>query len=240
MTKRYDHVEVERTNGVVELRLHTAGGPLVWSPSAHRELGHAFGDIADDAEVRTVILTGTGGSFCTEIDLAAFHAERVPWHVIWWEGRRLLQRLVDIDVPVIGVLNGPATVHAELLFLSDIVVASDTASVADKVHFVSDVVPGDGVHLIWPHVLGPQRGKHFLLTGATLHADELLQLGAVNELWPASELHGRANEIARAFAERSLSTLRYTRALLADPLRRLLHEGLSHGLAAEGATTTRG
>ena len=36
----------------------------------------------------------------------------------WWEGRPITPRLLDIDVPVNGVLVGPATVHAELLFLA--------------------------------------------------------------------------------------------------------------------------
>jgi enoyl-CoA hydratase/carnithine racemase len=237
---KYENVEFWREDGVVELRLHTKGGPLRWSRTAHRELGQAFGDIADDADVKTVILTGTGKDFCTEYDTGSWGAEPTPWHVIWWEGRRLLQRLVDIDVPVIGVLNGPVTVHSELVFLSDVILASDTASVADLAHFVNDVVPGDGVQLVWPYLLGPQRGKYFLLTGQTLMANELLQLGAVNEVLPASEVGSRAREIARSFAQKRQSTLRFTRAVLADPLRRLLQEGLSHGLAAEGGTSPMG
>lgn len=239
-TASYEHLDISRDDdGVVEVRLHTNGGPLVWSPSSHGELARAFTALAEDDSIRVVILTGTGPEFCTSMDSAAFRAEKTPWHSIWWDGRRIIQRLLDIDVPVIGVLNGPATVHAELIFLSDVVLASHTAHVSEN-HFGSGTVPGDGVHIVWPHVLGPLRGKYFLLTDQTLSAAELLQIGAVSEVLPTDQVHQRARELAHSFAQKPLSTLRYTRALLADPLRHRVQESLSHGLGLEGATITLG
>lgn len=213
---------------------------MVWGPVVHDELVRLFSSLADDPDLRLVILTGTGTAFCTTSDSPAFLAKKYDWHEIWWAGRRILQRLLDIDVPVIGVVNGPATVHAELLFVSDIVIASETATVADHSHFVRGAVPGDGVHIVWPYLLGPQRAKHFLLTGATIDAHELLRLGAVNEVLPADAALARARELGQSLVEKPLSTLRYTRALLADPLRRLMHEGLSHGLGVEGAFSSLG
>jgi enoyl-CoA hydratase/carnithine racemase len=205
----------------------------------HFELPRAFTALSDDQDIRVVILTGTGDVYCTSIDSEAFLAERLEWQSFWWVGRRLYQRLLDIDVPVIGVLNGPATIHTELIFLSDVILAADTASVSER-HFGNNTPPGDGVHIVWPHVLGPQRGKYFLLTGETLSAEDLLRLGAVNEVLPASDVLPRARELARSFAKNSLTTARYTRALLADPLRRRVQESLSHGLALEGAYMTLG
>jgi enoyl-CoA hydratase/carnithine racemase len=239
MTGPYTNVDISRDNGIAEVRLHTNGGPFVWSPSSHNELAHAFTEVADDRDVRVVILTGTGSVFCTEMDHQGFLAEKLEWHTYWWEGRRIMQRLLDIDVPVIGVVNGPASVHAELLFLSDVVLAADTSYVSED-HFGSGAPPGDGVHIVWPHVLGPQRGKYFLLTDQRLFAEELLRIGAVNEVLPAGEVMGRARELAGSLAQKPFSTLRYTRAILADPLRKLVQENLSHGLGLEGATAIVG
>jgi enoyl-CoA hydratase/carnithine racemase len=239
MTASYSNVDISREDGIAEVRLHTKGGPFVWNPSSHNELAHAFTEVADDRDVRVVILTGTGPVFCTEMDHEGFLAEKLEWHNYWWEGRRIMQRLLDIDVPVIGVLNGPATVHAELIFLSDVILAADTGSVAED-HFASGAVPGDGVHIVWPHVLGPQRGKYFLMTDQTLFADELFRIGAVNEVLPPGEVLGRARELAGSFAQKPFPTLRYTRAILADPLRKLVQEHLSHGLGLEGAYRTVG
>ena len=236
---RYRHVAFDRRDGVLEVRLHTDGGPMVWSPSAHRELADAYGDIAGDPETKVVVLTGTGDSFIASMDTSAFMAAGLSWDVIWWEGKRLLTNLIDIDVPVIGVVNGPATVHAEMAVMSDIVLASDTAVFADAPHFAYSTVPGDGVHVVWENLLGTNRGRYFLLTAQTIDALEAQRLGIVSEILPADAVLGRAHELAQNLASRPLSVLRYTRTALTMRLRRMLLDGLSHGLALEGCGTIR-
>ena len=236
---KYRHVAFDRRDGVLEVRLHTDGGPMVWSPSAHRELADAYGDIAGDPETKVVVLTGTGDSFIASMDTAAFMAAGLSWDVIWWEGKRLLTNLIDIDVPVIGVVNGPATVHAEMAVMSDIVLASDTAVFADSPHFAYSTVPGDGVHVVWENLLGTNRGRYFLLTAQTIDALEAQRLGIVSEVHPADAVLARAHELAHGLASRPLSVLRYTRTALTMRLRRMLLDGLSHGLALEGCGTMR-
>src|ERR1700722_10500725 len=46
----YSHIAMERSDGILEIRLHTDGGPLVFSQSAHRELTDAFAALAADYE----------------------------------------------------------------------------------------------------------------------------------------------------------------------------------------------
>ena len=147
-----------------------------------------------------MIVTGTGDAFCDDIDRESF-AGRTAWEPIYWEGKRLLKCLLEIDVPVIGAINGPAFIHAEVPLLADIVVAADTAALADKAHFSTGSVPSDGVHLVWPYLLGPRRAKYFLMTNQEISASEALQLGVVNEVVPAAQVHERAWELARGLAE---------------------------------------
>ena len=78
---KYRHVAFDRRDGVLEVRLHTDDGPMVWSPSAHRELADAYGDIAGDPETKVVILTGTGDSFIGSMDTSAFMAAGLSWDV---------------------------------------------------------------------------------------------------------------------------------------------------------------
>ena len=56
---------------------------------------------------------------------------------VHWEGRALLMNLLNIEVPVISAINGPAWRHCEIPLLSDIVLASDTAAFQDSAHFMS-------------------------------------------------------------------------------------------------------
>jgi enoyl-CoA hydratase/carnithine racemase len=107
-------------------------------------------------------------------------------------------------------------------------------TIADKAHFGTGSVPGDGVHLIWPYLLGPRRAKYFLMTNQVLSAAEALQLGVVNEVVPAAQVHDRALALARGFAEKPLPFLRYTREALNAFEREHLLNALSHGLALEG------
>jgi enoyl-CoA hydratase/carnithine racemase len=229
----YETIEVRREDGITEVRFHTDGGPLVWNASAHREAGDAFAEVAGDREAKVVIVTGTGDSFCDAIDLGSF-AGPVTWEPVWWEGKRLLKCLLDIDVPVIGAINGPATIHAEIPLLADIVVAADTTVLADKAHFGNGALPADGVQLIWPWLLGPRRGKYFLMTNQELGAEEALRLGVVNEVVAPAAVNARAWELARSLAEKPLPFLRYLREALNTFERQHLLNGLSQGLALEG------
>jgi enoyl-CoA hydratase/carnithine racemase len=233
---RYENARLRRSNGVLEVMLHTGGETLVWNDVAHRELPRLFADIGADPDNHVVILTGTGAAFCERVDVQSF-GRRISangWDAIYWEGLSLLQHLLAIPVPVIGAVNGPARVHAELVVMSDIVLASIDALFQDAAHYLHGIVPGDGVHVAWPVLLGENRGRYFLLTGQELTAEEAKQLGVVAEVLPGNELLGRARELARFLASKPAMARRYTRTLLTRRLRRELEADLGHGLALEG------
>jgi enoyl-CoA hydratase/carnithine racemase len=232
VVNEYETIAVTRDGGITELRFHTGGASLVWTATAYQEAGQAFANIAGDRETKVVVITGTGEVFCTEFDGASF-AHYVGWERAWWEGKRLLKCLLEIDVPIIAVINGPATLHAEIPLLGDIVLAADTAVFADS-HFRDGLVPGDGVHLVWPYILGGRRAKYFLLTGQRIGAQEALALGIVNEVHPTWALRDRAYELAAEWEAKPLPLLRYTREALNVFERGQLLNALSHGLALEG------
>jgi enoyl-CoA hydratase/carnithine racemase len=233
-SKKYETIELERRDGIVQMTLHTKGKSLVWTAQAHDELAYCFADLANDRENSVVILTGTGESLCAEIDFTSFNlASAQGWDHVIYEGKRLLNNLLDIPVPVVAAVNGPSLFHPEIPVMSDIVIASETASFQDGPHFPSGIVLGDGAHIVWPHVLGPNRGRYFLLTGQVLDARTALEYGAVNEVVPPDQLLDRAWEVARSIAEKPLLARRYTRAALTLEFKRLMHEGLGYGLTME-------
>lgn len=233
--RRYQHAAMRREDGILEVRLHTDGGPLVWGAGPHSELGHCFADIGSDRENRVVILTGTGDDFCSQVDDSWFGPMTgEKWNRIYTDGKRLLNNLLAIEVPVLAAVNGPARVHAELLVLADVVVASEHALFQDLPHFRYGTVPGDGVHVIWPLLLGPNRGRQFLLLGTKIGAEEAQRLGVVAEVHPADRTLERAWEMAGQLAQQPDVTLRYTRAAITQGLRRAVADGMEYGLALEG------
>jgi len=241
--EKYSGIAMSREGGVLEMTIHTRGGPAKWGSSPdclHAELGDAFLDVARDPENRVVILTGTGDSFLAGFDPAFAFPEpdlASMWPRIYDEGNSLLQNLLAIPVPMIAAVNGPALIHAEIAVLCDIVLAAETAEFADLAHFPNGTVPGDGVHVVWPMLLGPNRGRYFLLTGERIGAQEAQRLGFVAEVLPGGELLTRARTLAQQIAAAPTGALRYTRSLLVRELRRRMQDELASGLAHEALAT---
>lgn len=236
----YETMAFERTeSGILTVRLHSDGGSVKYRAAHHTHWAHAFLDIAADRDNRVVILTGTGDAFIDESDWDKPIEGAEGWDEIYWEGKRVLNTLLDIDVPIIGAVNGPATIHAELAVLSDITLASETAVFQDDAHIPAQAVPGDGVHIVWQELLGSNRGRYFLLTGQVLSAPEALELGVVNEVLPPDRLMPRALELAEQLATLPTLTLRYTRIALTQRWKRLMQENLGYGLALEGLSLLR-
>jgi enoyl-CoA hydratase/carnithine racemase len=236
---RYRNIAFERRGGVVQMRLHSNGGPLKWGSnegSTHAQLSDAFRDLARDPELRALILTATGDVFCTELDPHENPSTitATNWARLMREGRDLLLRLFDVEVPVIAAINGPVHIHSELPVLADIVLAAETAEFADRVHFAYGVVPGDGVHVVWPLLLGPNRARYFLLTGHAISAREAQALGVVAEVLPAAKLQERAWALGAALEQKPMLALRNTRIALTRRIRRELNDELELGLALEG------
>ena len=150
-----------------------------------------------------------------------------------WYGRMLIENVLAVDVPMISAVNGPCNIHSEVPLLGDIVLASEDAYFQDSAHFPRGMVPGDGQHVIWPAIVGRTRARYLLLTGKKLSADEALAWGAVNEVLPKNRLLDRAWELARELAKRPPLTLRYTRMLFTQDLKRAFLDELGHGIARE-------
>jgi enoyl-CoA hydratase/carnithine racemase len=231
---RYENVRFEREDGILEVTLHTEGKPLIWTSRAHDELAYCFHQIASDPDNKVVLLTGAGDAFCPTIDFTSFKlATPHDWAEIIHEGQMLLNNLLSIQVPVVCALNGPALVHPEIPVLSDVIIASETTEFSDSPHFPSGIVPGDGAHVVWTHLLGPNRGRAFLLLGETMNAQQALDHGVVHQVLPADEVYARAREIAESIAAKPMMARRYARQVLTREIKRLMHDNLGFGLAHE-------
>ncbi len=222
-------------SGVLEVALHTDGGKLVFNGHTHEQFVDLFHQIGADTENRVVILTGSGDAFMDAIspDGFDFFSPR-GYDKIFREGRKVLMNILDIEVPMITALNGPVLLHSEYALLTDIILATPETVFQDKPHFDFGIVPGDGVNLLWPEVIGSIRGRYFILTRQILDAATAKDWGVVNEIVPADQLLARAHEIAEGIAALPPLTASYTRIALTQKLRRIIDQDSGYGLALEG------
>lgn len=232
----------KRENGILEARLHTNDGPLKWGLEVHRAIIPAMADINNDPDNECVIITGTGDSFLAEFDKESwvrhdFHKPFSSYHgydIFYFDQTREPFALLDLKIPVIAAVNGPCIVHAELALLNDLVICSDNTHFYEGHWDGLGIVPGDGVHTLFRELLGPNRGRYFLLTGQRIHAEEAKALGLVGEVLPHDKLLDRAWELAETiFMSKNRIQRRLTRSLLIQPWRELFVKELPFGMAHE-------
>jgi len=221
--------------GILEIALHTDGGKLIFNGHTHEQFVELFHTVGEDRGNRVVILTGSGEAFMDTIEPEGFDFfTPTGFDKIWREGKKVLMNILDVAVPMIAALNGPVLLHSEYVLLCDIVLATPQTVFQDKPHFDFRIVPGDGVNLLWPEVIGSVRGRYFLLTRQILDALTAQSWGVVNEVVPSDQLLARARQIARDIAALPPLTSSYTRTALTQSLRRIVDEGSGYGLALEG------
>ena len=242
--RSYQFIKLERRDGILQMTLHTDGGPLRWGMEAQAECVRAFIDVGADRENRLIILTGTGHEFSgprLDPNTAFFHGAKLTpagVHEIFSNARRLVSAHLAVEVPIIAAVNGPAMRHADLALMCDIVIAADDATFEDSAHFHNgSIVPGDGINVVYTMLLGLNRARYLMLTGQVLGAREAKEMGLVAELMPREKLLPRAWELAKQLTKKSDMLLRYTRAVLTHPLKKQIDEGLPYFLAMETLST---
>jgi enoyl-CoA hydratase/carnithine racemase len=240
--ERFENLAMERDeDGVLTVRFHTKGGPCIFTGQTHQDLTEALERISLDGENHVVVLTGSGDAFMDQIDGPSLGdiTDPLHWEKIRVEGLKILLRLVELPMPVVGVANGPATVHSEYLLLADVHIASERAIYGDFPHPAFGITGGDGLQVVWEEVAGPTRAKWLLWSGETIDAATAMQWGVVTEVLPPDAVLVRGQEIARMLAGKPELYRRLQKQTLNQKMRRRIIEGVPYGMALEGLTAAR-
>jgi enoyl-CoA hydratase/carnithine racemase len=236
---RYVNLAFSRDDdGVLILRFHTDGGPIVFTGQTHQDFPAALEELSLDRGNKALVITGTGDSFMDQIDGPSLGEIFKPaaWEKTRVEGAKILQRLVELPMPVVGVANGPATVHSEYLLLADIHIASERATYGDLPHTSFGITAGDGLHVVWEEIAGTARAKWLLWTGENIDAQTALQWGVVNEVVPHDRALDRGVEVARRLAAKPTLYRALQKQTLNLNLHRRITQDVPFGMALEGLT----
>ncbi len=165
-----------------------------------------------DSNVRVIIVTGKGDTFCSGGDIREMSEGRLRlWEMkrFLWEGvHRIALTLEDVDKPVIAAINGAAMgAGLDMALMCDLRVCSDQAKLSES-YILLGLVPGDGGAYFLPRLVGIGKALEMLLTGDVLTPEEALKIGLVNRVVPHARLMEETKRLAEKIASRPPLALR--------------------------------
>ncbi|MBO0773543.1 MAG: enoyl-CoA hydratase/isomerase family protein, partial [Actinobacteria bacterium] len=226
-----------RDDGVLLAQAHTQGGPIQLSVQNHRALGQFLKTAGADPENELLILTGSGDEFMMDSDPAGFELEEQQleywaYEYAYKDGRINVSALVnDLEIPTIGLFNGPGF-HPEILLMCDLTLCAEDARIFD-VHYGIGSVPADGIHTCFQELLGVKRAAYALLTGQAIDAPTALEYGLVNEVLPREQLLGRAYTIADHIMSQPRTVRRLTTQIIRRPWKQRIVADLDGGFGIQ-------
>ncbi|MEI7746264.1 MAG: enoyl-CoA hydratase, partial [Actinomycetota bacterium] len=194
-------VLVERRGRVAVLTLNRPEKRNALSAEMTAEIADQITGLDADDAIGALVLTGADPAFCAGFDLRTLGSELAGTRALRWEGeKRRLGLLPPHRKAIIGAINGPAvTGGLELALGCDFLIASERASFADT-HARVGVMPGGGMTIRLPELVGLDRAKRMSLTGEFIDANTALAWGLVTELTSHELLLSRAVELASSIA----------------------------------------
>jgi enoyl-CoA hydratase/carnithine racemase len=226
-----------RDDGVLLVAAHTLGGPVQLSVQNHRSLGQMLKTVGADPANEVLILTGSGPDFMMASDPSGFALEEAnmeywAYEYAYKDGRINVSALVnDVEIPTIGLLNGPGF-HSEIVLMCDITLAAEDATLFD-LHYDIGSVPADGIHNAFQELLGVKRAAYALLTGEAISAQQALEWGMVNEVVPRERLISRAYEIADHIMTQPRTVRRLTTQIVRRPWKQRIVNDLDGGFGIQ-------
>lgn len=205
----------------------------------HAELVSIFKDLADDEEVRAVILTGAGRAFSAGGDIKwMLEMKHNPNSIMssHHEAKQIINGILNLKVPIIAAVNGPAVgLGATIALFCDIIIASEDAQIGDP-HVKMGIVAGDGGAVIWPLLVGVAKAKELLMTGDLVNAKEAERIGLINKVVPKEELMSTAINLAQRFTEGPGLAICWTKVVINKIIKQYVNLILDNSLAFESIT----
>ncbi len=233
-----EHYQMERReDGVLLVQAHTNGGPIQLSVENHRSVGQLFKTVGADPKNEIMIFTGSGNDFMMDSDPEGFKLEEHDmaywaYEYAYKDGRINASSLVnDLEIPTIGVLNGPGF-HTEICLMCDLTICAEDAVIYD-LHYDIGSVPGDGIHSCFIELLGVKRAAYALMTGQAIDAKTALEYGMVNEVVPRDQLIARAYKLADHIMTQPRITRRLTTQIVRRPWKQRIVNDLDGGFGIQ-------
>jgi enoyl-CoA hydratase len=233
----FETVLLERVERVMKLTLNRPEKLNAVNTTMHEEIPAALAWASRDSGSDVILLTGAGRAFCAGGDINAMldvHADRnFLTSSVHHPGRHLVDQMLWVEKPIVAMVNGAAAgLGATIALLCDVVIMAESATISDR-HVNIGLVAGDGGAAIWPLLIGVNKAKEYLMTGAQLTGAQAAAEGLVNRAVPDDKLEAAAVELASTLAAQPNYAMRATKASINRQLRSQVETVLDVSLAFE-------
>jgi 2-(1,2-epoxy-1,2-dihydrophenyl)acetyl-CoA isomerase len=196
-------VELQVNDRVAWLTLNRPAALNAWTPQLGRDLGAALEHVADDPEVRAIVVTGAGRAFSSGADLknrAEADGTMDVQTALRTVYNPLLLRVRTVPKPVIAAVNGPAVgIGCSLALACDLIVAAQSAYFLMAFVNIGLTLDG-GASETLPARVGHARAFEIAYLGERIAAAQALEWGLVNRVVPDGELARSVAELGAKLA----------------------------------------
>jgi len=201
------------------------------STGGWNELERHLDRLATDSSIKVIVITSSGRFFCLGADLKELQHIDTAQHAkdVSLRGQALLNRIEQLDKPVLAAINGSCIGGGMELALACHLRFASPESSFGLPEINLGLIPGWGGTQRLPKLIGLSKATEILLTGSLISADEAQRCGLVNAVWSESDLLPRIQEFAEGLTKKGSLSLR---AVL-RALRAAQDNPLSEGLAQE-------
>ena len=217
MGGRHQAISFRVEDGLAILELDRPDSRNALDITMRNEIRDLLPEIRADRSLHALLLTGSGGAFCAGGDLKALsegerssqqNRERIRLLHVWF------RELVDLELPVVAAVDGPAFgAGFNLALAADFVLCSTRAKFCAVFGRIG-LIPDLGGFFLLPRTVGMHRAKDLVLTARTVGAEEAQRIGIVTEVFAPEDLRAGAIAFANRFKHASRDAIGIAKGIL--------------------------
>lgn len=226
----YEFIKYAASSGVATISINRPDVYNALNNGSTYELQDALKNVARDASVRVVVLTGEGKAFCSGQDLKALMGPEKSTFLDSLHKRYnpLISLICELPKPVLCRLNGVAAgAGCSIALACDMIIASEDA-VLIEVFASIGLVPDSGSSYFLPRLVGRSKAFELCSMGSRIKAAEALQLGLVTKVVPAAELDAAVKVYTDYFASAPTKAIGLIKKMLSKSATSTLAEMLDY------------